>query len=535
MSIAPQSPASSAGGAPPLLEVHALRKYFAATCALDDVSLAFYSGEIHCVLGENGAGKSTLGKIIGGVYSKDQGDVLVDGKVVQIGSVTGARRLGIAVVFQELSLAPDLSVRANLLLGIEPRRHPFSRLRHGDERARVRAVLDKLQLDIDVDRRVLQLPVATQQMIEVAKALIREPRMIVLDEPTAMLGALDKRRLFDVLAQLRRDGTAFAFITHHIEDVDALADRVSILRNGRLVDSFKVEGRCDPDAVLEKLSGKPVAHRPAQAHRVDHNPFVRIDGLRDRAGKAATLELARGEIVALYGVVGCGAEEVARVLVGLGHSSKLSATLDGAPLAPRDPAQASRTGIAYLPSGRARNGILPTRSIRENLNVSLLHRYARAGVVSRRRECAGTRAQLTTAAVKFADAENNITVLSGGNQQKLLMARTLASARNVMVLEDPTAGIDIGAKREIQDAVRTRANEGVAVVLISSDLIEAIEMADTLYTMYAGAVVRRYPSPQLDDQSAIVADVIGQDRNPLLSSGMPAGIPVVGEMQRLIS
>jgi ribose transport system ATP-binding protein len=499
----------------PMLEVKGISKHFGATHALDDVSLTIYCGQIHCILGENGAGKSTLGKIIGGVYAQGSGMVLLDGEKVKSGGVMAARRLGISIVFQELSLVPDLSIRANLVLGTEPRWHPFARLQHEDESARVRAVHDKLQVKVDIEQRAGDLPPAQQQLIEVAKALIHKPRLIVLDEPTTMLSAPEKRRLFSVLTTLRDDGTALALITHHIEDVDAVADHVTILRNGRVVYSFSAGESPDSGTILDKLSGSPMVRRQTRSHRGVQNPFICIDGFLDRAGNEVRLRVARGEIVGIYGVVGCGAEKVPRMLVGLGQSMGLSATVEGVALVLHNPAQARRLGVAYLPAGRVRNGILPTLSIRENLNVSLLDLYARGGVVSQRRERSGTHVQLTANAVKFSDAEDNITVLSGGNQQKVLVARTLASARNLLVLEDPTAGIDLGTKRDIHDAIRARAREGVAVVLLSNDLMEAIEIADTLYTMYAGAIVNCYRAPQWDDQGAIIADVVGQESFPV--------------------
>ena len=492
------------------LEVKGLRKRFGATLALDNVRIAFQRGRVHCVLGENGAGKSTLGKIIGGVYTADAGAVLIDGREVEIGSVARARELGVAVVFQELSLAPDLSVRANLMLGIERRGHLFARVRAAEERRRAQEVLDKLEVAIGTEERVGDLPVAMQQMIEVAKALVRQPRMIILDEPTAMLSEPDKRRLFAVIHKLRSDGTALAFITHHMEDVHAVADIVSIMRDGRVVDSFSVSDTRDSSSILEKLSGTRAHRRSESSRATSRTPTLSIAGLRDRAGNAASVEVASGEIVGLYGVAGCGAERLARALVGLAGSTEVSATFNGEPLLARTPAQARRRGIAYLPTGRARHGILPGRPIRENLNVSQLKSYARLGVVSRRLEANGTHAQLTANAVKFGNIEDDITVLSGGNQQKVLMARVLAAGSRLLVLEDPTAGIDIEAKRQIQQAIRARAAAGAAVILISSDLLETIEMVDTLYTLYAGKIVHCYSPPRFEDRGAIVADVIGQ-------------------------
>jgi ribose transport system ATP-binding protein len=495
----------------PFLEVSRLSKRFGATLALDDVGMAFFPGKIHCVLGENGAGKSTLGKIIGGIHSNDAGTITIEGHEVTLGTVNRARRLGIAVVFQELSLAPDLSVRANLLLGVEPHTHPFARLRRTWENERVLAVLKRLKVDVGPENGVGRLSVATQQLLEVAKALIRHPRMIVLDEPTAMLNDAEKHNLYAVLSTLRAEGATIALITHHLEDVETLADHVSIMRDGRVVDCFAVSGASDSKMIAEKLSGvRPVHSRDSAKQPVREAPFLRIDGLLDRAGKPAPLDVRRGEIIGLYGVVGCGAQHIVDALVGLRPASEIHVTLDGCRRVSATPAQARRAGISYLPTGRASNGIFPTRSIRENLNVSLLGHYSRGGLILRRREAAGTRFHLAASAVKYADLEDDIVHLSGGNQQKVLVARALRAGTRMLILEDPTAGIDIEAKRQIQEAIRARAADGIAVILVSSDLLETIELVDTLYTLYAGKVVSQFPSPQLRDRAAIVADVIGQ-------------------------
>ena len=496
----------------PFLEVRGVSKRFGATLALDDVSATFMAGKIHCVLGENGAGKSTLGKIIGGVYAKDTGHLLLEGREVTLGTVMQARENGVAVVFQELSMAPDLSVRANLLLGAEPHRHPFTRIRSGAELVRVSSVLARLDIRVDPEARIDQLPVATRQLLEVGKALIRRPRMIVLDEPTAMLNETEKRKLYTVLSSLRADGTVVALITHHLDDVEAVADHVSIMRDGRMVDSFAVSGKRETALIAQKLKGAATRVPDAGAMpALDPVPFLEIQGLRDRADRPAPLTLRRGEIVGLYGVVGSGALRVSAALTGSHQTSTLEVQIDGMRHTIRTPSHARKLGIAYLPAGRASNGILPTRSIRENLNIAGLSRYARAGVISRGLEAAGTQRQLQASAVKYANAEDSISLLSGGNQQKVLVARVLSAATRVLVLEDPTAGVDIGAKRQILDAIRTRASGGLAVILVSSDLTETIELVDTLYTLYSGAVVARYASPEPRDKPAIVADIIGQN------------------------
>ncbi|HEY4444364.1 MAG TPA: sugar ABC transporter ATP-binding protein [Steroidobacteraceae bacterium] len=498
----------------PFLEVGRLCKRFGSTVALDQVSARFFSGKIHCVLGENGAGKSTLGKIIGGVHAKDAGEILIDGKEVRLGTVGRARQLGIAIVFQELSLVADLSVRANLLLGTEPHSHPFAGLRRASERRNVIAALAALDVRVDPEERVGDLPIATQQLLEVAKAFIRRPRMIVLDEPTAMLNESEKRKLYAVLSKLREDGTALALITHHLDDVEAVADHVSIMRDGRLVESMELSGSHDRHAVAEKLSGAALqvsGRRSAPEAAIGQEPFLRIEGLTDPLGKPSMLSVRRGEIAALYGVVGSGAESVSNALFGLRRTPHIRIVIDGQRAQIATPVQARKLGFGYLPTGRASNGILPSRSIRENLNLPLLSRYSRAGILDRNREAAGTNRQLKTGAVKYRDADDSILLLSGGNQQKVLVARVLSMASSLLILEDPTAGVDMAARHQILNAIRSRAAEGISVILLSSDLHETIELADTIYTMYAGAIVTRYSSPQPGDSAAIVADVIGHN------------------------
>ena len=494
----------------PFLEVRGVSKRFGPTLALDAVSLKFFPGRIHCVLGENGAGKSTLGKIIGGVHSKDAGQILVDGEEVRLGTVARAQQLGISVVFQELSLVPDLSVRANLLLGTEPRSHPFALLRSRAEQIAVRAALARLDIHVDPECLVRDLSIDTRQLLEVAKAIIRGPRMIVLDEPTAMLNETEKLRLYAVLGRLRKDGTTLALITHHLDDVEAVADQASIMRDGRLVKTIEISDSRNHQLLAETLNGAPRPPRPriGQSARKDVQGFLRFEGLKSTPGMTSALTINRGEIASFYGVVGSGAERISRVCFGLLRAPQLRLYVDGQRTHVRTPVHARRLGFAYLAAGRA-NGVLATRSIMENLNLPVLRSYAHAGVINRTREIAASELKLKASAVKYACADDNMLTLSGGNQQKVLVARVLSAATNLLILEDPTAGVDVSARHEIWDALRARAASGLTVILISSDLQESIELSDTLYSMYDGALVARYESPQEDDSDAIVADVIG--------------------------
>lgn len=494
-----------------MLEIRHLTKNFGATRALADVSLSFLEGEIHCLLGENGAGKSTIGKIIGGLHKADAGELLFRGQPVALNSISEARACGIAVVYQELSLAPDLSVRANLQLGSHGSRNPFARLRHRQEADEAITVLRGLGLEIDIEQEVGNLPVATQQLIEIAKALMQSPQLVVFDEPTAMLGAVEKQKFFEVLRVLRKKGTASILITHHIDDVMAVGDRISIMRNGRLVDSFPMEPSLEEETILERLTGKKVQAAPPKLQIQHGDDFLRIDNAQWHNKASAPLTAQRGEIVGFYGVVGCGAERIIQGLAGVQDARPLSFSIDGKQFKPRNTSQAFKQGVSYLPSGRAANGILPTRSIRENIMLTQLNRLSKFGIVSGNSECKSADDLLKRFAVKFEDADHLITSLSGGNQQKVLLARAMARAEKLLVLEEPTIGIDVDAKHEIHEHIRALAKTGVTVVLLSCDLLETLALCNSIFTMCDGEVMQNYTNPTLEDQAAIISDVLGQN------------------------
>ncbi|MEA2780138.1 MAG: ribose transport system ATP-binding protein [Rhodospirillaceae bacterium] len=498
-----------AGQAGALVEVRNISKRFGATRALRDVSLSFQPGEIHCLLGENGAGKSTVGKIIGGVYDSDDGEVRLDGTRALLRSVADARAAGVAVVFQELSLALDLTVRENICLGTERRRHPLDLLRRKDEEQRCGALLRELDVSINLSARVGDLAVANQQMVEIAKAMLLRPRVLILDEPTAMLGAVEKVKLFEILRRLKAEGTTFVFITHHIEEVIEIGDRVSIMKDGALVDSFPIDSSISADFVVEKLAGKQVSRTRSARRTSAMDDVLSIANLPGREGAHGEICVRRGEIVGLYGVVGCGRERIVRALVGLDDLLPATIALNGATYRPRDPAAAARQGVAYLPSGRASNCILPTRSIKENLLLTQLRKFHRAGFLANAAERDAGLEQLAQLRTRFASQEDPITRLSGGNQQKVVLGRCLGHASRLLILEDPTAGIDIAAKQEIHDLMRARADDGLAILFVSSDLAETLLLSDVVYTIFKGRVCGEYRPPGPADEPAILADVLG--------------------------
>jgi ribose transport system ATP-binding protein len=485
-------------------------KSFGSTRAVNDVSLRFRSGEVHCVLGENGAGKSTVGKMLSGLVQPDTGRILLDGTVTRLRSVADARAHRIAMVFQELSLVPDLTVAENICLGTERAGNPFNLLRRGEENARCRALFAEYAFEFDLATPVRQLSVANQQLVEVVKALARQPRLLILDEPTAMLGIREKHRLLDVIRAARRRSVAIVFVTHHVEEVVEVADRVSLMKDGSLVDSFRMTEAVDAGFIVAKLAGQSRPGAARAARHPDRREIFSVRSLPGAGDAPVTIAVDAGQVVGLYGVVGSGCEAVGRAAVGLADIRPATMTLAGQPHRPATPARAARLGVSYLPSGRAANCILPTRSTRENLMISQLAKTQHFGVIDDRAEQTTTRAVLARFRTRYADYDAAITHLSGGNQQKVMLARCLGRESRLVVLEDPTAGVDVGSKRDIHELIRERLASGLAVLLISSDLAETISLSDVIYTVHDGRIVRRYADPTPADEANILADVLGK-------------------------
>ncbi len=495
-----------------VLEVKGLQKSFGATRALAGASISVNAGEVHVLLGENGSGKSTLAKIVAGIHTADAGEILVNGGVRQISDARTSRALGIAIVFQELSLAPDLSVADNLFLGRENARHPFAMLDRGSERRTGHEVLKRLETTINLDAPVKTLSIAQKQIVEVAKALLQQPLIMILDEPTATLTEREKEHLFAVIRRLRNDGVALLYITHHLREIQEIGDRVSVMRDGEVVITTEISPELTELRLLELLTGRAISAEVDRTAPADASPLLRIDDLyTEEDCHGVSLYVRPGEIVGLYGVVGCGRERVAGALVGLERPSGGSMTLEGVPFLPGSPGDALAKGVGYLPVDRKENGILPARSIRENLNLSSLATFATVQVISPRRERGPTLTHLARLGVRFGSAESPITSLSGGNQQKVLFGRATGSSPKLLVLEDPTAGIDMGAKLELYDQIKDWAADGMSFLWLSSDLVETLMLCHRAYTMYDGRIVDEFVNPTLADEEAVLAGVLGRN------------------------
>ena len=486
-----------------------ISKRFGSTQAVKNVSLRFRAGEVHAILGENGAGKSTVGKIMGGLVQPDEGTLFLDGKAIRLKNVADARNLGFAMVFQELSLVPDLTVRENIYLGMESARHPFALLQRKAEEERCRALFAEYNFDFDLNSRARSHSVANQQLIEVVKALAGRPRVLILDEPTAMLGVRENEKLLSIIRSARSQGLAVIFITHHAEEVVEVADRVSLMKDGALVDSFPMTDDIDAAFIVTKLAGRSGSARARREKPAPGPEVFAIHDLSGRGDRHADISVAGGQVVGLYGVVGSGCERIGRAAVGLADIRPSAMTLAGRNYRPGSPAHAARSGVSYLPSGRAANCILPSRSTRENLMISQLDQIQAYGVLKDGVEHEMTKSLLARFRTRYADYDDAITSLSGGNQQKVMIARCLGRASKLIVLEDPTAGVDIGSKQDIHELVRDQAASGLGILLISSDLRETIAISDVIYTVIRDQIVRKYVNPTIDDEADIIADVLG--------------------------
>ncbi len=468
------------------LHARGVGKSFVGNRVLADVDLEVRVGEVHAVVGENGAGKSTLIKILGGVHQPDTGEVIVDGVPRRLRSPRDAFAAGIVVIHQELSLAPDLSAQENIFLGRFPRT-ALGTVDRGAIRRQAQNLFDQLAIAIDPARPIGTLSIAQQQMVEIAKAMSVEARVLVLDEPTAVLDEQRVATLFGTVERLRGQGLGIVFISHHLEEIFRIADRVTVLRDGRVTGSATV-GDIDQDWLVGRMIGRDFpAHSPHV--RTARRPALAIQGL-SVPGEFTDVGLAvgEGEIVGLAGLVGAGRTEVARAIVGLSRPSAGQVTLFGTPVTIRDPNQAARLGIAYVTEDRKTQGLLPNRSVRENATIANLRRFATAGILRLGAEAGYVRGLIRSLDVRLAGPSVEIRTLSGGNQQKVLIGRALTVGPRILILEVPTRGVDIGAKQEIYALIERLVGRGMAVLLISSEMEEVLRLADRVVVLRRGRV-----------------------------------------------
>jgi rhamnose transport system ATP-binding protein len=494
----------SASDPAPLVALRDATKAYGAVRALRDGNLALRAGEVRALMGENGAGKSTLVKVLAGVVRRDAGEMTVDGQPVDFHSPHDARDAGLAVIYQEPTLFPDLSIAENVVMGY----HPLGAFKRVDRRAmhrQVQGLLDRLGVRLDPERPVRGLSIADQQIVEIAKALSFDARVLIMDEPTAALSGPEVERLFTVVRTLREEGAAVLFISHRLDEVFALCDTVTVMRDGAVVHDARIADMT-PDEMVRRMVGRELsALFPKQAASIG-DPVVKVDRLtREGVFFDVSFEVRAGEIVALAGLVGAGRSEVARAIFGIdkadaGHVEVLGRRLPGG-----QPLAAMRAGIGFVPEDRRQQGLVMDLSIARNTALTRLRALTRAGLIRGSAETALAREWAQRLQLRFHRLEDPVATLSGGNQQKVVLAKWLATEPKLLIVDEPTRGIDVGTKAEVHRLLSDLAGRGVAVLMISSELPEVLGMADRVLVMHEGRLTAALTRDEADEESVIRA------------------------------
>ncbi|MBT2397182.1 sugar ABC transporter ATP-binding protein [Streptomyces sp. ISL-100] len=494
--------------APPLLlTMSGITKSFPGVRALDGVDLEVQAGEVHCLLGQNGAGKSTLIKVLAGVHQPDGGEITWQGATVSLKSPIAAMRLGVATIYQELDLVEGLSVAENIFLGHEPTTAGFV-VRGREARASATALLKRLgHCEIDSGSLVGTLSAAQQQIVSMARALSHDVRLIVMDEPSAALDPDEVDNLFRIVAGLTADGVAVVYISHRLEEIRRIGDRVTVLKDGRAV-AVGLPARSTPTRdVVALMTGRDVEYVFPE-RRAEHpsatEPVLRVEGLaREGEFTALDLDIRPGEIVGLAGLVGSGRSEVLETIYGARKPTAGRVLVDGRPLRPGSVRAAVRAGIGLAPEERKAQGLLMLESVTRNVSVSTLSRFSRGGWLDRTAERKAAQAATRELSLRPGNPDARIRTLSGGNQQKAVLARWLLRGCRVLLLDEPTRGVDVGARAELYAVIRRLADEGLAVLLVSSEVPEVLGLADRVLVLREGRVVHTAAARELDEHRVL--------------------------------
>ena len=494
--------------APLALRMTGVSKAFPGVIALDRVDLDVGRGEVHVLLGENGAGKSTLMKILSGAVRRDAGQIEIDGEVVDIDSPRKAQALGVQTIYQELTLVPYLTAAENIFLGREPRRAPgivdARRMRRDTE-----TVLAGLGLEVDPDRPVREMGIAQQQMVEVAKALVGNAKILIMDEPTSALTDAEITELFATIARLTARGTAVIYISHRLEELARVGHRVTVLRDGRKIATHNV-GDVDLAHLIRLMANRDLAEHYPKRRVPRGAPLLQVTGLgRHGVLHDINLTVHAGEVVGVAGLLGAGRTEMARAIVGADPRDAGRIVIKGVETLVRHPADAIRRGIGFLPEDRKTQGLVQSLSVADNIALPSFGRLSRAGVLRTREAEAVAQGLVASLRIKTPGLHQPVAQLSGGNQQKVVLAKWLGAGADVLIMDEPTRGIDVGAKVEIYELMNQLTARGAAVLMISSELPEILGMSDRILVMRLGRIVAEFDAADAT-QERILAAALGQ-------------------------
>jgi rhamnose transport system ATP-binding protein len=488
----------------PLLELQHATKSFGAVHALEDGDIALHGGEVHGLVGENGAGKSTLVKILAGVHRPDAGRLVIDGEEAIFENAKQSQAAGIAIIFQEPTLFPDLTVAENIFVGMQPLKR-FRRIDTRRMRREASAVFAQLGVRLDPDRLARGLSIADQQLVEIVKALTSNARVIVMDEPTAALTSTEVERLFGIVETLRARGNAILFVSHRLEEIFALCQRVTVMRDGRHV-LTKPIGELTVQSIIRAMVGRDMDALFPKVESERGDVVLEVDRLtREGVFTDVSFEVRRGEIVALAGLVGAGRSEVARAIFGIDRWDAGSVEVAGKRLPPASPTAAMAAGVALVPEDRRQQGLVMDFSIERNIALASLDTVRRGGLIPRGAERRFARDWALRLQLRYGKLTNPVWTLSGGNQQKVVLAKWLARKPTVLIVDEPTRGIDVGTKAEVHRLLSELAAQGVAVLMISSELPEVLGMADRIVVLFEGRVMREFARDEATEDAIMHA------------------------------
>jgi ribose transport system ATP-binding protein len=529
----PEAGAGETNGArPPLLTMEGVTKAFPGVVALSGASLRVGRGEVHALVGQNGAGKSTLVRILTGAHRRDTGEVIFDGQAVDFRTPQAAQQAGVSTIYQEINLVPYRSIAENIFLGREPRR--FGLLDWRTMNRNARDLLRRLDISLDVTRPLYELNVALQQMVALARALSHESKLVVLDEPTSSLDEHEVQTLFAVIRGLQRDGVSVLFITHRLDELYAVCDRVTIMRDGQTVAERAMSDISKLELVAIMLGkelgevrreGQTGFDSERRANRHDAPPLLEAIRLRHAPVlRGASLAVRPGETIGLAGLLGAGRTEVARVIFAADLLDGGEVRFDGKPARFRGPGDAIRAGIGFCSEDRKAEGIIPHLSVRENLTLAALPTLTNAGIVDKKRQEEIVDRFIARLGIKTTSPEQMVRELSGGNQQKVLLARWLCLQPKLLILDEPTRGIDVGAKGEIQALVDELAEQGLSVLMISSEIEEILEGADRVAVMRDGETVALLDHAEVTQDKLLTVMAHGHEPDAENGAGGPTRV-----------
>lgn len=469
-----------------VLKMNQIHKKFPGVYALNAVDFELKAGEVHALLGENGAGKSTLIKVLGGIYNADQGEILIEGKSVVIDGVKAAQEYGIAIIHQELVLVPYMSVAENIFLGREPMKGGFvdkSRMiRESQE------LLDTYDMNISAHTLVEKLTIAQQQMVEIVKAISYRSKILVMDEPTSSISDKEVHFLFETMRNLTAKGVGIIYISHKMSELTEICDRVTVMRDGEYVGTREVK-QTGKDELIAMMVGRELTNYYTREYKEQGKEILRCENISDgKLAQDVSFKVHKGEIVGFAGLIGAGRSEVMKCIFGLSAKSTGEIYLEGSRVTIHTPVDAIKLGIALVPENRKAEGLYKVQSVRFNSTIEVLYKFIRGVFVDKKKEFAITQEYIDKMATKTPSQEQAIGNLSGGNQQKVLIGRWLATNPKILILDEPTRGVDVGAKSEIYRIMNDLVKQGVSIIMISSELPEILGMSDRVYVMAGGRI-----------------------------------------------